>query len=147
MEVILTQDVRALGKKGQKVKVSDGYARNYLLPKKLAIEANASNLNVLQSQKESMDYKMAKKKEQAIEQKQAIEGKTLEFHLKSGDNGKLFGALTGKEIAEAIAEKFNVQIDKKKISIEENIKTYGTYDVELKLFPEISAKIKVQVSE
>lgn len=147
MEVILIQDVRALGKKGQKVKVSDGYAKNYLLPKKLAIEANASNLNVLQTQKESMDYKMAKRKEQAEEQKKSIEGKVLEFHIKSGENGKLFGALTGKEIAEAIAERFNVQIDKKKITIPENIKTYGTYNVELKLFPDITAKIIVQVSE
>jgi len=147
MEVILTQDVRALGKKGEKVKVSDGYARNFLFPKNLAKEANASNLNVMQSQQEAKDYKAAQQKAAALEQKKGIDGKAVEMHIKAGANGKLFGAVTGKEIAEALEKQFGIKVDKKKIVMADNIKNYGTYTVELKLYPEISAKITVKVTE
>ncbi len=147
MDVILTQDVRSLGKKGEKVNVSDGYARNFLFPKKLAKEANASNLNVMQSQQEAKDYKAAQQKAAAIEQKNGIDGKTVEMHIKAGANGKLFGAVTGKEIAEALEKTFSIKVDKKKIVMADNIKNYGTYTVELKLYPEVSAKITVKVTE
>ena len=147
MDVILTQDVRSLGKKGEKVKVSDGYARNFLFPKNLAKEANASNLNVMQSQQEAKDYKAAQQKAAALEQKKGIDGKTVEMHIKAGANGKLFGAVTGKEIAEALEKTFGIKVDKKKIVMADNIKNYGTYTVELKLYPEISAKITVKVTE
>lgn len=147
MEVILNEDIRALGKKGQKVNVSDGYAKNYLFPKKLATEANATSINEMQSKKEAADFKNAQAKAAAEEIKQQIEGKTVELHIKSGANGKLFGAVTGKEISAAFKEKYGYEIDKKKIAIQDNIKNYGTYPVVIKLFPEIAANISVIISE
>ena len=147
MEVILNEDIRALGKKGQKVNVSDGYAKNYLFPKKLATEANATSINEMQSKKEAADFKNTQAKAAAEEIKQQIEGKTVELHIKSGANGKLFGAVTGKEISAAFKEKYGYEIDKKKIAIQDNIKNYGTYPVVIKLFPEIAANISVIISE
>ena len=147
MDVILTQDVRALGKKGEKVKVSDGYARNFLFPKNLAKEANASNLNVMHSQQEAKDYKAAQQKAAALEQKAGIDGKTVELHAKAGANGKIFGAITGKEIAEALEKQYGIKIDKKKIVMADNIKNSGTYSVDLKLYPEIAATVTVKVTE
>ena len=147
MDVILTQDVRSLGKKGEKVNVSDGYARNFLFPKKLAKEANASNLNVMQSQQEAKDYKAAQQKAAALEQKAGIDGKVVELHAKAGANGKIFGAITGKEIAEALEKQYGIKIDKKKIVMADNIKNYGTYSVDLKLYPEIAATVTVKVTE
>lgn len=147
MEVILNEDIRALGKKGQKVNVSDGYAKNFLFPKKLATEANASSINEMKSKKEAADFKTAQAKAAAEELKQQIEGKTVELHIKSGANGKLFGAVTGKEISVAFKEKYGYDIDKKKISIQDNIKNFGTYPVVIKLFSEITANISVIISE
>lgn len=147
MEVILNEDIRALGKKGQKVNVSDGYAKNYLFPKKLATEANATSINEMQSKKEAADFKNAQAKAAAEEIKKQIEGKAVELHIKSGANGKLFGAVTGKEISAAFKEKYGYEIDKKKIAIQDNIKNYGTYPVVIKLFPEIAANISVIISE
>lgn len=147
MDVILTQDVRALGKKGEKVKVSDGYARNFLFPKNLAKEANASNLNVMQSQQEAKDYRAAQQKAAALEQKAGIDGKSVTLHAKAGANGKIFGAITGKEIAEALEAQYGIKVDKKKIVMSDNIKNYGSYSVDVKLYPEIAANITVQVTE
>lgn len=147
MEVILNQDVRSLGKKGEKVKVSDGYARNFLFPKNLAKEANSGNLNVMQTQQEAKDFKAAQQKAAALEQKAGIDGKAVELHIKAGANGKLFGAVTGKEIADALEAQYGVAVDKKKVVLSENIKNYGDYSVEIKLYPEISASITVKVTE
>ena len=126
MEVILNEDIRALGKKGQKVNVSDGYAKNYLFPKKLATEANATSINEMQSKKEAADFKNAQAKAAAEEIKQQIEGKTVELHIKSGANGKLFGAVTGKEISAAFKEKYGYEIDKKKIT-KKKYRKFQTY--------------------
>ena len=147
MKVILLEDVKGQGKKGALVNVSDGYARNFLFPKNLAKEANASNLNVMQSQQEAKDYKAAQQKAAAIEQKNGIDGKVVELHAKAGANGKIFGAVTGKEIAEALEQQYGTKVDKKKIVMADNIKNYGSYTVEVKLYPEISAKITVKVTE
>lgn len=144
MEVILLSDVKALGKKNQLVKVSDGYARNFLLPRKLAIEANASNKNVLEQQRVSEEHKKAEEKKQALEQKEQLEKTSVTLKAK-GSKVKLFGAVTAKEVAESLSGRLGFEIDKKKISMPENIKTYGEYTVELRLYPEISAVIKLSV--
>lgn len=147
MEVILLQDVKSVGKKGQAVKVSDGYARNFLFPKNLAIEANKNNLNTLNAQKASEAHKKQLERESAMETKKNLEGKAVNLKIKAGANGKLFGSVTSKEIAEVIKSEFGFEVDKKKIVLGDNIKNYGEYTVEVKLFPEISAKVKVVVSE
>ena len=149
MEVILQQDIKSLGKKGQKVKVSDGYAQNFLLPKKLAIPANASNLNALKIQNDALEHRKALEKQAALEHKAAIDGTQIEIKSKAGINGKLFGAVTTKEIADAIKEKHNVEIDKKKIKLTgtDSIKAFGTYTAEIKLYPDVAAKITVTVTE
>lgn len=142
MKVILLKDVKGKGKKGDLVKVSDGYARNFLFPKNLAQEATTSNVNSLNKLKE----KERKEKQAEIEaaQKKAAELKDKELKIvaKAGESGKLFGAITSKDIAAEVSKKFNLDIDKKKI-VMNTIKTVGTYDIELKLYPEVSAKIKV----
>lgn len=144
MKVILLKDVKGKGKKGDLVNVSDGYARNFLFPKDLAQEATTSNVNSLNKIKE----KERKEKQAEIEaaQKKATELKDKELKIvtKAGESGKLFGAITNKDIASELLKKFNLDIDKKKI-VMNTIKTVGTYDIELKLYPEVSAKIKVIV--
>ena len=147
MEVILKEDVKALGKKGQTVKVSDGYANNFLFPKNLAIEANKSNLNTLKTKNDAAEHKRALEKQAAQDQKALIEGKTVTLKVKAGANGKLFGSVTSKEIAEAIKENFGCEVDKKKIQMGDSLKNYGEYTVEVKLFPEIAAQVKVVISE
>lgn len=142
MKVILIKDVKGKGKKGDLVKVSDGYARNFLFPKNLAQEATTGNVNSLNKLKE----KERKEKQAEIEaaQKKAAELKDKELKIvaKAGESGKLFGAITNKDIAAELSKKFNLDIDKKKI-VMNTIKTVGTYDIELKLYPEVSAKIKI----
>ena len=147
MKVILTQDVKAQGKKGQLIEVSDGYARNFLFPKKLAIEANAQAMNELKNREESMKYKIETEKKAANEAAAVINGKTVKISAKAGQNGRLFGAVTTKEIAEQIKKSFNVEIDKRKIDLGADIKAFGTYECEVKLYSGISAKIKVMVTE
>ena len=147
MELILTADVKALGKKGDKVKVSDGYAKNFLLPKNLAIEANNANLNNLKGKNDAAAYKKQQEKEAAEAVKKAIENKTVVIKGKAGDNGKLFGSVTSKEIADAVKEAFGVDVDKKKIVLKDPIKNFGTYHTEVKLYAGISASITVSVTE
>ena len=142
MKVILIKDVKGKGKKGDLVKVSDGYARNFLFPKNLAQEATTGNVNSLNKLKEK--ERKAKQAEIEAAQKKAAELKDKELKIiaKAGDSGKLFGAITSKDIAAELSKKFNLDIDKKKI-VMNTIKTVGTYDIELKLYPEVSAKIKI----
>ena len=143
MEVILLQDVKTLGKKNQIVKVSDGYARNFLFPKKLAVEANAVNKNAVEIHNKSEESKRKAKKARAEEDKKLLEGKVFTVKAK-GSSTKLFGAITSKEIAEEIEKDSGLAIDKKKITVA-NIKTYGEYNAEIKLYPEIAAKVTVHV--
>lgn len=146
MKVILKQDVKGLGKKGQLVSTSDGYARNFLFPKGLAAEANAQAMSELKNKEDAERYRI--KTETAAAQKAAdeIASKTIRIAAKAGQNGKLFGSVTAKEIAETLKSTFGVNVDKRKINVEE-IKQFGTYEFEVKLYTGISAKLYVMVGE
>ena len=147
MKVILLQDVKSLGKKGQTVEVSDGYARNCILPKKLGVEANAKNLNDLKLQK-AHEEKVAKEQlEEAKSLAQRIEAISVETSIKSGKDGRSFGSVSSKEIAEAFKKQHGIEIDKKKIIIDEPIRTIGTSIVTVKLHREVTAKLTVHVRE
>ena len=147
MKVILTQDVKDLGKKDSMVEVSDGHARNYLFPRKLAIQASAGNVNTMKQKNEAEKTK----KNRAVEAAQELAKKLGELQVgikaKVGENGKLFGSITSKEIAEKLLTDHKLDIDKKKIHLEEPIKSVGTFEVEIKIFPEISGKLKVIVDK
>ena len=147
MKIILLQDVKALGKKGQTVDVSDGYARNFILPKKLGIEANAKNMNDLKLQK-AHEEKVAKEQlEEAKALAAKIESLSVETSIKSGKDGRTFGSVSSKEIAAAFKEQHGIEIDKKKISLDDPIRTVGTSIVTVKLHREVSAKLTVHVRE
>ncbi|MCI8427891.1 MAG: 50S ribosomal protein L9 [Lachnospira sp.] len=147
MEIILLEDVKALGKKGEIVKVSDGYARNYILPKKLGLEANAKNLNDLKIQKEKKqrqdELELAAAKEFAVK----VEAKPVRLCIKTGKEGRVFGAISSKEISLAAKTQLGLDIDKKKMKLEESIKALGTYEVACKLHKDVTAKLKVVVEE
>ena len=135
MKVILTQDVKNQGVKGQVIEVSDGYARNYLLPQGLAEEASKTKLKEIQEKNLREARKKDKEREDAEKLKAQLHGKTVEIKVKTGGNDKLFGAVTSKEIADSIQEKFNIKIDKKKIDITETIKHLGEYSIRIKIYP------------
>lgn len=147
MKVILLQDVKTLGKKGEIVNVSDGYARNALLPKKLAVEANSKNLNDLKLQKQHADKVAQENLEKAQELAATIEKQKVVLKIKTGEGGKLFGSISTKEIAQAAKEQTGLELDKKKMQLSEPIKALGTYEVPVKLHPKVSAKLSVQVME
>ena len=147
MKVILLQDVKALGKKGDLVNASDGYARNFLLPKNLAREANAQAMNEYRNAENSKNFKIATEKKQAEGYKAQLEGKTFEMKAKAGQGGKLFGSITAKQVAEEIKKQYNIDVDKRKVVLDCDIKEFGTYPAVVKLFTGVSAKIDVQVSE
>ncbi len=136
-----------MGKKGELVEASDGYARNYLLPRKLAKEANAQAMNEYKNAENSKNYKIATAKAQAESQKKTLEGKKFEMTARAGQGGKLFGSITAKQVAEEIKRQYNIPVDKRKVVLERDIKEFGTYSAEVKLFTGISAKIDIQVSE
>lgn len=147
MKVILTQDVKSLGKKGEVVEVSDGYARNFVLPKKLGVEANSAEMNNLRLQKVN-EEKIAKEiLEQAKEFASVIESKEVIVTIKSGEGGKTFGSVSTKEIAKAFMDQHGLELDKKKIQLQEAIKSLGTYEVTIKLHPKVTAKLKIKVQE
>lgn len=146
MDVILSADVKGLGKKGELVKTSDGYARNFLFPRKLAVEANAQAMTELKNREQSKQHKIDVATESAQQSAQKLSGKTVKLSAKAGKNGKLFGSVTSKEIAEKIKEQFGIEVDKRKISVDD-IKNFGTYTAEIKLYTGISAKITVEVGE
>lgn len=146
MKVILLADVKNVGKKGEVVNASDGYARNFLFPRKLAQEATQENLHIVNQKKENERKKKLAEIEEAQALADKLKGKEIKLTAKSGENGRLFGAITNKDIADAIKKQFNLDIDKKKVVVD-TIKLVGTYDVELKLYPEISTKMKVLIVE
>lgn len=146
MKVILLQDVKGVGKKGEVINASDGYARNFLFPKKLAQEANDANMHILNKKNETERKKKLAEIEAAQKLATDLKDKEVKITAKSGDNGRLFGAITSKDIATALNKQYNVDIDKKKI-VTDTIKTMGTFEIEVKLYPEVSTKIKVVVSE
>ncbi len=147
MEIILLEDVKTLGKKGDRVKVNDGYARNYILPKKLGIEATAKNINDLKLKKAN-EEKIAKEKlEEAKQLAVKIEKMPVEVKIKSGQGGKIFGSVSSKEIAAEAKAQTGIDIDKKKIQLEEPIKALGTYVVLVKIHKDVTAKLTVNVRE
>ena len=145
MKVILNQDVKGQGKKGDLINVSDGYARNFLLPKNLAKEATKENLNVMQGQKESQEYRKQKEQEEAQELQKKIAELTVNIKAKAGENGKLFGSVTSKEIAEELKMQHHIKLDKKKFVLPDGIKTLGVTQVDIKLHPGVVGKLKVMV--
>lgn len=147
MKVILLEDVKSLGKKGQIVEVSDGYARNFVLPKKLGVEANGKNMNDLKLQKAN-EKKVAKEQYEAAKAFAAeLETKEVIVSIKSGEGGRTFGSISSKEIAEAAKKQCGMEIDKKKIQMPEAIKSLGVYEVTVKIHPKVSGKLKVKVQE
>ncbi len=145
MKVILTQDIKSVGKKGQILDAADGYARNYLLPKKLAVVADATNMNELKTKQDANKYKRDMTMANAKELSEKMKDYELVFKIKAGGNGKTFGSVTSKDIAEQLEKKYFVEVDKKKVCLDDAIKTLGVYNVEIKLFEGISGFIKVNV--
>ena len=145
MKVVLNQDVKGVGKKLQVVEVSEGYARNFLLPKKLAVIADNKNINEAQGKISAQKYKKQTELQQANENKKIIENGYIEFKHKVGEGSKLYGSVTEKDIADKIKEKFNIEISKKKITISDPIKNLGTYTVNVKLYEGVIAKLKITV--
>lgn len=147
MKVILLEDVKTLGKKGQIVEINDGYARNYVIPKKLGLEATNANLNSLKLQKANEEKVAQEIYEKALAFKEEIESTEVAVAIKAGENGKTFGSISSKEIAKAALDQHNMDIDKKKIQLAEPIKSFGIHNVTVKLHPKVSATLKVKVQE
>ncbi len=145
MKVVLLQDVKALGKKGELVTCSDGYARNFLFPKNLAKEANAQAMNELKNAEQSKKFKIDTQIAAANKAKGELEGAKFVMNAKAGSNGKLFGSITAKEIAQEIKKQKGIDVDKRKVTLSSDIKTCGLYDVEIKLYTSIVAKVQVEV--
>ena len=146
MKVILLQDVKGKGKKGQMIEVSDGYARNFMLPKMLAIEATADAINTMKMNDKATQERIAREKAEALETSKKLRAMTLTVMAKGGGAGRLFGAVTNAEIASAL-EKQGIKLDKRKIVMNENIKSTGTYTVTCKLGYEINAPLTVKIEE
>ena len=147
MKVILLQDVKGKGKKGQMLEVSDGYARNFMLPKKLAIEATADAINTMRMNDKATQERIAKEKAAALEISKKLREMTLTVTAKGGGNGRLFGAVTNQEIANALKAKSGIELDKRKIVLNDTIKNVGTYTVTCKLGYEINAPLTVKIEE
>ena len=147
MKVIFLQDVKGSGKKGELKNVADGYARNMLIPKGLAVEANASNMNKLEGAQASAHHKIDVDVQNANEAAAKIKGKKLEIKAKAGSNGKLFGSVTGANVAEALAEQLGVKVDKKKVVLSTDIKNFGSYTATVKLYNGISETVDIEVIE
>ncbi len=145
MKVILLDNIKGVGKKDEIINASDGYARNYLLPKKLAVEANAENMSKLNNKKESAIYKKDQEKQNAEELAKKLKGIMLKIKVKAGENGKIFGGVTSKEISENLKNQYNFAVDKKKIELKDTIKTLGSFNVSIKLFEGITANLRIEV--
>ncbi|WP_343247643.1 50S ribosomal protein L9 [Diplocloster hominis] len=147
MKVILLQDVKSLGKKGDTVNVNDGYARNFILPKKLGVEATTKNMNDLKLQKAHEEKQAQEIYDEALLLKAQIEKAQIKLSVKTGEGGKTFGSVSSKEIAQAAKEQIGLDIDKKKMQLPNPIKTIGTHGVPVKLHPKVTAELKVIVEE
>ena len=147
MKVVLLADVKGVGKKGELINAAEGYARNFLLPRKLAKEANAQVMNELRNAEASKAYKIKTETEEAQKAADELKDKIVRVTAKSGAGGRLFGSVTAKEIAQEIKKQFGVEIDKRKIQLSADIKAFGTYQFEIKLYAGITAKMPVSVTE
>ena len=145
MKVILKENIKGVGKKDEIINASDGYARNYLFPKNLAVEANATNLSKLKTKQDSENYKKNQEKEEAKGLAEKLEKVRLRFNVKTGENGKVFGGVSSKEIAEKLEKEYNFKVDKKKIELKETIKTLGITKINVKLYEGVIAKLNVEV--
>ena len=145
MKVILLDNIKGVGKKDEIINASDGYARNFLFPKKLAVEANNENMSKLKAKKQSKQYKKDVNKENAEKIAKKLDNITLTIKVKAGENGKIFGGVTSKEISEELKKQYKIDIDKKKIILNENIKNLGSFDISMKLFEGVTGKLKVKV--
>lgn len=146
MKVILLDNIKGVGKKDEVINASDGYARNFLFPKNLAVEANKENMTKLQAKKDSKQHQKDLEKEAAYEMMKKLKDITITIAVKAGENGKIFGGVTAKEISENLKEQCKIEIDKKKIVLAEPIKTLGNFQVEIKLYEGVNGKLKVQVT-
>lgn len=147
MKVVLLQDVKSIGKKGELCNVSDGYARNFLLPRKLAKEANAQAMNELKNAEAATAYRIRTETEQAQKNVNILSGKTVKIYARAGQGGKIFGSVTAKELAEEIGKQFGVEVEKRKIVLDGDIKAFGTYNFDVKFYSGISATMSVAVCE
>ena len=147
MKVILQQDIRGKGKRGQMIEVSDGYARNFLLPRKLAQEATADNINTMRMNDKATQERQAKERAEALDLRNRMKDMTVVVTAKGGGAGRLFGSVTNTEVSEALAKQAGVQLDKRKIVLDEPIKSVGVYTVKCKLGYEINAELKIEVKE
>jgi len=147
LKVILLEDIKKLGKKGDLVNVADGYARNYLFPRNLAKEATAGGIKQLKQEKAALENKRKKEKEQAKELAAKLSDTIITLKVKSGEQGKLFGSVTSKDISEALKEQQKIEVDRRKIELSEPIKSLGSYKVDIKLAPEVDAKLTVKIVE
>ena len=145
MKVILLDNIKGVGKKDEIINASDGYARNFLFPKKLAVEANNENMSKLKAKKQSERYKKDVNKENSEKIAKKLDDITLTIKVKAGENGKIFGGVTSKEISEELKKQYKIDIDKKKIILNENIKNLGSFDISMKLFEGVTGKLKVKV--
>lgn len=145
MKVILLNDIKGVGKKDQVLEASDGYARNYLLPKKLAVEANTENMSKLKARQDSNKFKKDTEKKEAEELASKLKGIMLKIKVKAGENGKIFGGVTNKEISDGLKKDYQIDIDKKKILLNETVKTLGTITVDIRLFEGVIGKLKVDI--
>lgn len=145
MKVILLDNIKGVGKKDEVINASDGYARNYLLPKNLAVEANVENMGKLNSKKEANIYKKDLEKQAAEETAKKLKGILLKIKVKAGENGKIFGGVTAKEISENLKNQYQIDIDKKKIELKEQIKTLGSFSVTIKLYEGVTGTLKIDV--
>jgi len=147
MKVLLLQDVRDQGKKGETINVSDGYARNFLLPRKLALEVTPQLMRELEQKEEAKKRREAEEKKAALELAAKLESLLVKINISSGNDGRLYGSVTSKDIAEALAAQHNITVDKRKLQLDDSIKAYGTYAVEVKLYPGVVGKINVLVCQ
>ena len=146
MKVLLLEDVKAQGKKGEVVNVSDGYARNFLFPKKLACELTPTILNDIKNKEAAKAHKLAEEKKLAAENAQKLQGITVKIYASSGADSRLYGAITSKEIAEELKKQFGIDVDKRKIVLDAAIKSYGSYTLDIKLHPEITGKLSLVIA-
>jgi len=145
MKVILKQDIKGVGKKDEVINANDGYARNFLFPKNLAVEANSENMAKLKAKKDGQAYKKTQEKQQAEAAAEKLKNITLTLKVKAGENGKIFGGVTSKEIAENLKAEQQIEIDKKKIALNETIKTLGKFSIEIKLYEGVNAKLNINI--
>ena len=145
MKVILKADIKGVGKKDQVINASDGYARNFLFPKNLAVEANAENMSKLKAKQDSNAFKKSQEKEETQKIADKLSKILMKVQVKAGENGKIFGGVSSKEIAENLEKQYNIKVDKKKIDLKETIKTLGMFTIEIKLYEGVVGKLKIDV--